>query len=82
MIFRRRNSRRPCSRGSARLGASLFAIGIVEAGIVASITISTSSAYAFAEVAQTPHSLNLPIKEGRAFYSMLFLWRPQLPRSC
>jgi Mn2+/Fe2+ NRAMP family transporter len=56
-----------------KLGASLFAIGIVEAGIVASITISTSSAYAFAEVAQTPHSLNLPIKEGRAFYSVLFL---------
>jgi Mn2+/Fe2+ NRAMP family transporter len=56
-----------------KLGASLFAIGIVEAGIVASITISTSSAYAFAEVAQTPHSLNLPIKEGRAFYSVLLL---------
>ncbi len=56
-----------------KLGASLFAIGIVEAGIVASITISTSSAYAFAEVAQTPHSLNLPIKEGRAFYSVLFV---------
>jgi Mn2+/Fe2+ NRAMP family transporter len=56
-----------------RVGASLFAIGIVEAGIVALITISTSSAYAFAEVAHTPHSLNLPIKEGRAFYSVLFL---------
>jgi len=56
-----------------RMGASLFAIGIVEAGIVALITISTSSAYAFAEVAHTPHSLNLPIKEGRAFYSVLFL---------
>jgi Mn2+/Fe2+ NRAMP family transporter len=56
-----------------RLGASLFAIGIVEAGIVALITISTSSAYAFAEVTHTPHSLNLPIKEGRAFYSVLFI---------
>jgi Mn2+/Fe2+ NRAMP family transporter len=55
------------------VGASLFAIGIVQAGIVASITISTSSAYAFAEVAQTPHSLNLPLKEGRAFYSVLFI---------
>src|SRR6202790_5411756 len=30
-----------------RFGASLFALGMVEAGIVASITISTSSAYAF-----------------------------------
>ena len=56
-----------------RVGASLFAIGIIEAGIVASITISTSSAYAFGEVARRPHSLNLPILEGKAFYSVLFL---------
>jgi Mn2+/Fe2+ NRAMP family transporter len=55
------------------LGAALFAIGIVEAGIVASITISTSSAYAFGEVARRPHSLNLPIPEGKTFYSVLFL---------
>ncbi len=55
------------------VGAALFALGIVEAGIIASITISISSAYAFAEVAHTPHSLNLPIKEGRAFYSVLFI---------
>ena len=34
-----------------RFGASLFALGMVEAGIVAAITISTSSAYAFGEVA-------------------------------
>jgi Mn2+/Fe2+ NRAMP family transporter len=55
-----------------RMGASLFALGIIEAGIVASITISTSSAYAFGEVARQPHSLNLPIGEGKAFYSVLF----------
>jgi len=54
-------------------GAALFALGIVEAGIVACITISTSSAYAFGEVARKPHSLNLPMAEGRAFYSVLFL---------
>jgi Mn2+/Fe2+ NRAMP family transporter len=56
-----------------RVGASLFALGMVEAGIVASITISTSSAYAFGEVAHQPHSLNLPMKEGRSFYSVLSL---------
>ena len=56
-----------------RVGAALFALGIVEAGIVASITISGSSAYAFGEVARQPHSLNLPLKEGKAFYSVLFL---------
>lgn len=54
-------------------GAALFALGMVEAGVVASITISVSSAYAFGEVARKPHSLNLPLREGKAFYSMLFL---------
>jgi Mn2+/Fe2+ NRAMP family transporter len=56
-----------------RLGASLFALGMVEAGIVAAITISTSSAYAFGEVAHKPHSLNLPMGEGKSFYAVLTL---------
>jgi Mn2+/Fe2+ NRAMP family transporter len=56
-----------------RVGASLFALGIVEAGMVASVTISTSSAYAFGEVARRPHSLNLPMAEGKTFYTVLFL---------
>jgi Mn2+/Fe2+ NRAMP family transporter len=53
-------------------GAALFALGIVEAGIVAAVTISTSSAYAFGEVAGLPHSLNIPFKEGKSFYGVLF----------
>ena len=56
-----------------RFGASLFALGIVEAGMVACITISTSSAYAFGEVARRPHSLNLPLREGKSFYLVLLL---------
>jgi Mn2+/Fe2+ NRAMP family transporter len=56
-----------------RFGASLFALGMVEAGIVAAITISTSSAYAFGEVARRPHSLNLPVNEGKSFYAVLCL---------
>ncbi len=56
-----------------RFAASLFALGIVEAGIVAAITISTSSAYAFGEVAHKPHSLNLPMREGKSFYAVLTL---------
>jgi len=56
-----------------RVGASLFALGIVEAGMVACVTISISSAYAFGEVASRPHSLNLPIGQGKAFYSIIFL---------
>lgn len=55
------------------VGAALFALGMVEAGIVASITISTSSAYAFGEVARRPHSLNLPVNQGKSFYSVLCL---------
>lgn len=57
-----------------RLGASLFALGIVEAGMVACVTISISSAYAFGEVSSRPHSLNLPMRQGKAFYSMIFMW--------
>jgi Mn2+/Fe2+ NRAMP family transporter len=56
-----------------RFGAALFALGMVEAGMVAAITIATSTAYAFGEVASKPHSLNLRVREGKAFYSVLFL---------
>jgi Mn2+/Fe2+ NRAMP family transporter len=56
-----------------RFGAGLFALGIVEAGIVASITISISSAYAFGEVTRHPHSLNLPFGQGKWFYAVLLI---------
>jgi Mn2+/Fe2+ NRAMP family transporter len=52
-------------------GATLFALGIFEAGIVAAITISTSSAYAFGEVLQTGHSLNRPLRDAWPFYLTL-----------
>jgi Mn2+/Fe2+ NRAMP family transporter len=54
-------------------GSALFALGMFEAGMVAAITISISSAYAFGEVAHRPHSLNLPFAEGKAFYMVLAL---------
>jgi Mn2+/Fe2+ NRAMP family transporter len=53
-------------------GAALFALGIFEAGIVAAIAISTSSAYAFGEVLQTGHSLNRPLRDAWPFYLTLF----------
>src|SRR5271156_492740 len=52
-------------------GAALFALGIFEAGIVAAIAISTSSAYAFGEVMQTGHSLNRPVRDAWPFYLTL-----------
>ncbi|MDE3108957.1 MAG: divalent metal cation transporter [Acidobacteriota bacterium] len=54
-----------------RAGAALFALGIFEAGIVAAIAISTSSAYAFGEVLGTGHSLNRPLRDAWPFYSIL-----------
>jgi len=54
-------------------GAALFALGMFEAGMVAAVTISTSSAYAFGEVAHRPHSLNLPFHQGKSFYLVLLL---------
>jgi Mn2+/Fe2+ NRAMP family transporter len=54
-----------------RVGATCFALGIFEAGIVAAIAISTSSAYAFGEVMQTGHSLNRPVRDAWPFYSIL-----------
>jgi Mn2+/Fe2+ NRAMP family transporter len=49
-------------------GATLFALGIIEAGLVAAMTISTSSSYALAETLRTHHSLNLDFGQGRLFY--------------
>lgn len=53
--------------------AALFALGIFEAGMVAAMTISSSSAYAFGEVTRTARSLNRPLREGLPFYSVLVL---------
>jgi Mn2+/Fe2+ NRAMP family transporter len=53
------------------VGATLFAIGIFEAGLVAALTISTSSAYAFGEVTGKSHSLNSSLRDGWPFYSVL-----------
>jgi Mn2+/Fe2+ NRAMP family transporter len=51
-------------------GATLLALGMIEAGAVAAMTISTSSAYAFGETAHKRHSLNLGFSEGRLFYAV------------
>ncbi|MGI8586288.1 MAG: NRAMP family divalent metal transporter [Chloroflexia bacterium] len=53
------------------VGAALFALGIFEAGLVAAITISTSSAYAFGEVTGRARSLNRGMREEAPFYTML-----------
>ncbi len=50
------------------VGATLFALGMIEAGVVAAMTISTSSAYALGESAHRSHSLNLDFSQGWLFY--------------
>jgi Mn2+/Fe2+ NRAMP family transporter len=54
-----------------KVGSSLFALGLVEAGLVAAISISTSSAYAFGEVMHHAHSLNRGVQEAWPFYLIL-----------
>ncbi|HYZ15744.1 MAG TPA: divalent metal cation transporter [Candidatus Acidoferrum sp.] len=51
-------------------GAALFALGMIEAGLVAAMTISTSSAYTGGEVLGRGHSLNTEIVEGAPFRSI------------
>lgn len=58
---------------AGRIGSTLFALGILEAGLVAAITISTSSAYAFGEVTRRAHSLNRSFRDARSFYGVLLL---------
>jgi len=53
------------------LAGKLFAVGIFEAGLVAAITISASSAYAFGEVSGGAHSLNSNLREGWPIYAVL-----------
>jgi Mn2+/Fe2+ NRAMP family transporter len=54
-------------------GATLFALGMVEAGLLAAMTISTSSSYSLAETMSARHSLNLKFTTGRLFYGTAIL---------
>ena len=53
------------------VGATLFALGLFEAGMVAALTISLSSAYAFGEVTGSARSLNSSLRGGWPFYFVL-----------
>lgn len=53
--------------------ASLFAIGMIEAGLVAAVTISASSAYATGEVLGRGGSLNRTLSQGALFYATALL---------
>jgi Mn2+/Fe2+ NRAMP family transporter len=55
-----------------RLGSDLFAIGLFNAGWLAAITISLSSAYAVAGTLRSKRSLNDRIPEAPRFYAIYF----------
>ncbi len=57
---------------TGRIGV-LLAIGIVGSGLLAAVVISLSAAWAWAELAHWPHSLNLSIRRAPAFYAIYIL---------
>ncbi len=50
--------------------ARLFGLGLFEAGLVAAVTISLSSAWAVGEVTGRTHSLNAPLRQAPLFYGV------------
>ncbi len=50
------------------LAMRLFALGLVEAGLIAAIAISASTSWAMGEAFGWPKSINMPPKEGWKFY--------------
>lgn len=50
--------------------AALFALGLVEAGALATMTISASTAYALGEAIAGPHSFNRRVGEAPLFYAI------------
>ncbi len=51
----------------------LFSIGLFESGFVAAFALASSSAWAYGEVMDVPHSLNRKFKEAKAFYAVFFI---------
>lgn len=48
--------------------AAIFAVGLIEAGALATMTISASTAYALGEVLSGPHSFNRRLADAPSFY--------------
>lgn len=48
--------------------AAIFALGLIEAGALATMTISASTAYALGEVLSGPHSFNRRLADAPSFY--------------
>lgn len=56
---------------SARAGmlpVKLFALGMIDAGLISAIALTASTSWAVGEAFQWPKSINLPFLQGRKFY--------------
>ena len=56
------------SRVSGHAAGTIFALGLIEAGAVAILTISASTGYAAAESVGAPHSMNYSARSAAIFY--------------
>jgi Mn2+/Fe2+ NRAMP family transporter len=65
----------PAGLANLATGATgvLIAIGIIGSGLLASVVISLSSAWAWSELFRWPHSLNLSLRRAPAFYALYLL---------
>ncbi len=57
---------------SAKVGmlpVKLFALGLIDAGLISSIALTASTSWAVGEAFEWPKSINLPFLEGRKFYA-------------
>ncbi len=50
------------------IGTALFALGLVEAGLIAAIAITASTSWAVGEALKLPRSINLPPQRALPFY--------------
>lgn len=58
---------------AGEIATTLFAIGVLNAGFMGIITVTLSTAYAFAEFFGLTGSLNASFNRGRAFYSIFVI---------
>lgn len=50
-------------------GAATFSLGLIEAGALATMTVSASTAYALGEAVRGPHSFNRRVADAPSFYA-------------
>ena len=56
------------SKKIGTIPVELFALGLIDAGIIAAIALTASTSWAVGEAFNWPKSINLPFLEGRKFY--------------